>query len=135
MKLKYGLIILVFGACNKDVVTPTPTPKPDPITTISNPIPISTSDTIQIQGSISKDQNGTYNAQTCLLSIYLSRSIPDTITLVAQWKVLNYYFIDTVKIANTREQLYHTNKLFYNEPTQVYILSAKVNNSKYVLRY
>lgn len=133
--MKKILILLLLASCSKEAVKPTWTTPPDPPVVIVNPIPYSSSDTIQIQGSITQDKNGMYNTQTSLLEMYLSKSIPDTITAVVRWNALNYSFTETIKIAGVKEAGFHTNDQYYHEVRQVTILSAKVNNSKYILKY
>lgn len=125
---------MLLASCSKTVVTPTRDFAVEKQSIDPNPITYSTSDTIRIQGSIKQNTVGS-SARVCLLSMYLSKAIPDTITAVVQWNALNYTFTDTVKIAGAREQYFNTRFAYYNDVLQVTILSAKVNNSKYILKY
>jgi len=125
---------MLLASCTKTVVNPTLNSAVETQSVDINPITYSTSDTIRIQGSVKQNRNGG-GARVCLLSMYLSKAIPDTITAVVEWNALNYSFTDTIKIAGVREQSFNTRFAYYNEIRQVTILSAKVNNSKYILKY
>ena len=125
---------MLLASCSKTAVTPKSDFTVEKQSLDANPITYSTSDTIRIQGSVKQNMNGG-GARVCLLSIYLSKAIPDTITAAVEWKALNSTFTDTIKIAGVREQYFNTRFAYYNDIIQVTILSAKVNNSKYILKY
>jgi len=133
--MKKILIIMLLASCTKAVVSPTSSSAVETQSVDVNPVTYSTSDTIRIQASISQNRAGSSSLPISLLSTYLSKAIPDTITAVVQWTALNYSFIDTVKIAGVRQQSFSTKCMYYNEIKEATILSARVNNSKYILKY
>lgn len=126
-----AILLLFTQSCSKSDYTRTAIVYNEyPVNVLSNPLASSTSDSVVvlIQPITNVNTKG-----LMAFAIYLSKPT-DTLNINIEWwqNSKNYYFIDSVKMVNTRELLYTTRSLIMNNTTVDSIYATiKSNNNNY----